>query len=94
MKMYLNFNNQWKSGVFAAVPADIHDVVEIVLPAGFNEIEMQDGSKAIEWADGQVTRASEILTEHKGTTAIPYIVDCRGSAPKNVYLKAKNCKEE
>lgn len=89
MRMFLNYGNQWKSGVYAVAPAEISDVVEIILPYGFKKIEMQDGSKAIEWPDGQVTRASEILTEHKGTTAIPYIVDCSGSAPRNVYLKAK-----
>ena len=49
---------------------------------------MQDESKAIEWPDGRITLASEIFTEHKGETAVPYIVDCSGNAPRKLYLKA------
>ena len=86
--MYLNFNNVWKSGTFATVPAEIHDEVEIVLPEGFKEVTMQDETKAIEWPNGQITLASQILTEHKGETAVPYIVDCSGNAPSNLYLRA------
>lgn len=48
---------------------------------------MKDESKAIEWPDGQITLACEIFTEHKGETAVPYIVDCSGKAPRNLYLK-------
>lgn len=48
---------------------------------------MKDESKAIEWPGGQITLASEIFTEHKGETAVPYIVDCSGKAPRNLYLK-------
>lgn len=88
MRMYLNFNNVWKSGTFATVPAEIHDEVEIVLPEGFKEVTMQDETKAIEWPNGQITLASQILTEHKGETAVPYIVDCSGNAPRNLYLRA------
>lgn len=88
MKMYLNFNGFWKSGTFAAVPAEINDEVEIVLPEGFKEVTMQDESKAIEWPNGQITLASQILTEHKGETAIPYIVDFSGNASRNLYLRA------
>lgn len=87
MRMYLNFNNVWKSGTFATVPAEIHDEVEIVLPEGFKEVTMQDETKAIEWPNGQITLASQILTEHKGETAVPYIVDCSGNAPRNLYLR-------
>ncbi len=88
MRMYLNFNNVWKSGTFATVPVEIHDEVEIVLPEGFKEVTMQDETKAIEWPNGQITLASQILTEHKGETAVPYIVDCSGNAPRNLYLRA------
>nr|DAK65166.1 MAG TPA: hypothetical protein [Caudoviricetes sp.] len=88
MKMYLNFNGIWKSGTYTAVPAEIHDEVEIMLPKGFKEVTMADETKAIEWADGQITLVSEVFTEHKGETAVPYIVDCSGNVPKNVYLRA------
>lgn len=88
MKLFLNFNGVWKSGTFAAVPGEICDEMDVILPEGFKEITMKDLTKAIEWPDGRITLACEIFTEHKGTTAIPYIVDCRGSSPKNVYLKA------
>ena len=88
MKMYLNFNGIWKSGTYAVVPAEIYDEVEIILPKGFKEVTMADETKAIEWPDGQITLASEIFTEHKGETAVPYIVDCSGNAPRNLYLKA------
>lgn len=88
MKMYLNYNGIYKSGEFAVLPAEIHDEVKIILPDGFKEIDMADGSKAIEWPDGQITLATEIYTEHLGVTAVPYIVDCSGKFPKNVYLKA------
>lgn len=88
MKMFLNYNGIWKSGTYAVVPAEIHDEVKIVLPKGFKEVTMADTSKAIEWPNGQITLACEILTEHKGETAVPYIVDCSGNSPKNVYLKA------
>lgn len=88
MKMFLNYNGIWKSGTYAAVPAEIYDEVEIVLPEGFKEVTMQDETKAIEWPDGQITLASEIFTEHKGETAVPCIVGCSGNSPKNVYLKA------
>lgn len=88
MKMFLNFNGIWKSGTYAVVPAEINDNVEIVLPEGFKEVTMANETKAIEWPDGQITLAHEILTEHKGETAVPYIVDCSGNSPKNVYLKA------
>ena len=88
MKMFLNFNDIYKSGTYATVAAEIHDEVEIVLPEGFQEVTMQDETKAIEWPDGQITLASEIFTEHKGVSAVPYIVDCSGNSPKNVYLKA------
>lgn len=85
MKMFLNYNRIWKSGTYATVPAEINDEVEIILPKGFKEVTMADESKAIEWPDGQITLASEIFTEHKGDTAVPYIVDCSGVA---LYLKA------
>lgn len=88
MKMFLNYNGIWKSGTYAVVPAEIHDEVEIVLPEGFKEVMMADETKAIEWPDGQITLAYDILTEHKGNTAVPYIVDCSGNAPRNLYLKA------
>lgn len=38
--------------------------------------------------NGKITLASEIFTEHKGETAVPYIVDCSGKAPRKLYLKA------
>ena len=88
MKMFLNYNGIWKSGTYAVVPAEIHDEVEIILPKGFKEVTMADETKAIEWPDGQITLAHESLTEHKGETAVPYIVDCIGNAPRNLYLKA------
>lgn len=89
MKMFLNYNGIWKSGTYAVVPAEIHDEVKIVLPEGFKEVTMADETKAIEWPDGQITLAHEILTEHRGETAVPYIVDCSGNAPRNLYLKAE-----
>lgn len=88
MKMFLNYNGIWKSGTYATVATKIHDEVEIILPEGFKEVTMQDESKAIKWPDGQITLACEVFTEHKGDTAVPYIVDCSGKAPKNLYLKA------
>lgn len=88
MRMFLNYNSIYKSGTYAAVPAEIYDEVEIVLPEGFKEVTMKDETKAIEWPNGQITLASEIFTEHKGDTAVPYIVDCSGNAPRNLYLKA------
>lgn len=87
MRMFLNYNSIYKSGTYAAVPAEIHDEVEIVLPEGFKEVTMKDETKAIEWPNCQITLASEIFTEHKGDTAVPYIVDCSGNAPRNLYLK-------
>lgn len=89
MKMFLNFDNIWKSGTYAVVPAEIYDEVEIILPEGFKKVTMQDETKAIKWPDGQITLASEIFTEHKGDTAVPYIVDCSGKAPRKLYLKAE-----
>lgn len=88
MKMFLNFDNIWKSGTYAVVPAEIYDEVEIILPEGFKEVTMQDETKAIEWPDGKITLAYEVFTEHKGDTAVPYIVDCSGEAPRKLYLKA------
>lgn len=78
MKMFLNYNGIWKSGTYAVVPAKIYDEVEIILPEGFKEVTMQDETKAVEWPNGKITLASEIFTEHKGDTAVPYIVDCSG----------------
>lgn len=89
MKMVLNYNGIWKSGTYAAVPAEIYDEVEIVLPEGFKEVTMRNETKAIQWPNGQITLACEILTEHRGETAVPYIVDCSGNAPRNLYLRAK-----
>lgn len=88
MKMYLNYNGIYKSGVFAVSPAEINDEAEIILPQGFGEITMADGSKAIEWPDGQITLATQIFTEHCEETAVPYIVDCSGKTPKKLYLKS------
>lgn len=88
MKMFLNFNGIWKGGTYAVVPAEIYDQVEIILPKGFQEVTMQDETKAIKWPDGQITLAYEIFTEHKGDSAVPYIVDCSGKAPQKLYLKA------
>lgn len=89
MKMFLNFNGIWKSGTYAVVPAEIYDEVEIILPEGFQEVQMQDETKAIKWPNGQITLAYEVFTEHKGDAAVPYIVDCSGKAPKKLYLKAE-----
>lgn len=88
MKMYLNFNGVYKSGVYGVMPAEIYDEVELILPDGFSEVEMANG-KGIEWPDGQISLDTEVCTEHRGATAIPYIVDCSGSAPRNIYLRAK-----
>lgn len=88
MKMFLNFDNIWKSGTYAVVPAEIYDEVEIILPEGFQEVTMQDKSKAIKWPNDQITLACEVFTEHKGETAVPYIVDCSCKAPQKLYLKA------
>lgn len=88
MKMFLNYNGIWKSGTYAVVPAEIYDEVEIILPEGFKEVTMQDETKAVEWPNGKITLASEIFTEHKGETAVPYIVYCSGKAARNLYLKA------
>ena len=87
MKMFLNYNCVWKSGTYAAVPATIYDEVEVILPEGFKEVTMQDETKAVKWPDGQITLASEICTEHKGETAVPYIVDCSGEAPRKLHLQ-------
>ena len=86
--MYLNFNGVYKSGVYGVMPAEIYDEVELILPDGFSEVEMANG-KGIEWPDGQISLDTEVCTEHRGATAIPYIVDCSGSAPRNIYLRAK-----
>lgn len=88
MKMFLNYNGIYKAGDYAVVPAEIHDAVEIILPEGFKEVTMADDSKAIEWPNGQITLATEVYTEHRGDTAVPYIVDCSGNAPRKLYLKA------
>lgn len=88
MKMFLNYSGVWKSGTYAVVPAEIYDEVEIILPEWFKEVTMQDETKAVEWPNGKITLASEIFTEHKGETAVPYIVDCSGKAPRKLYLKA------
>lgn len=89
MKMYLNYNNIYKSGIYGVMPAEIYDEVELILPDGFSEVEMANGSKGIEWPDGQISLDTEVCTEHRGATAIPYIVDCSGSNPRNLYLKAE-----
>ena len=87
MKMFVNYNRIHKAGELSISPAEIHDVVEIVLPNGFREVEMVDGSTAIEWPDGQITLATQIFGEYTNGVLIPYIVDCSGKAPKKLYLK-------
>lgn len=87
MKMFVNYNRIHKAGELAVSPAEIHDVVEIVLPNGFREVKMADDSTAIEWPDGQITLATQIFAEYNHGVLIPYIVDCSGKAPKKLYLK-------
>lgn len=88
MKFYLNYGNQWKSGVFGHMPEEINDEVEIILPDGFKVIKNVYDEPMIEHPDGQLTLQSEILTEHVGATAVPYIMDCAKPYPKKIYLKA------
>ena len=89
MKFYLNYGNQWKSGVYGWMPEEIYDEVEITLPEGFKLVPNVHDELMIEHPDGQLTLLTEIFTEHKGTTAVPYIVDCKGPEPKKIYLKAE-----
>ena len=89
MKMFVNYNRIHKAGELSISPAEIHDLVEIVLPNGFHEVEMADGSAAIEWPDGQIALQTEIFAEYNHGVLIPYIVDCSGKAPKKLYLKIK-----
>lgn len=87
MLLYVNYNKIHKAGELAVSPAEIYDVVEIVLPNGFREVKMADDSTAIEWPDGQITLATQIFGEYTNGVLIPYIVDCSGRAPKKLYLK-------
>ena len=87
MELYVNYNRIHKAGELAVSPAEIYDVVEIVLPNGFREVKMADDSTAIEWPDGQITLATQIFGEYTNGVLIPYIVDCSGKAPKKLYLK-------
>lgn len=89
MKMYLNYNNIYKAGTYATFPDEIHDEVDIILPEGCREVKMCDDTAAIEWPDGHITLSTEVFTEHRGDTAVPYVVDCSGQFPKKIYLKAK-----
>lgn len=92
MKFYLNYDNtNYKSGVYGAMPTAISDEVQIILPDGYKEVTLKDNSIGIEQPTGEITLPSEILTEHRGTTAIAYIMDCSQNTPKKVYLKVVKC---
>lgn len=71
MKMFLNYSGVWKSGTYAVVPAEIYDEVEIILPEGFREVTMQDETKAIEWPNGRITLAYEVLPSIKVKQPFP-----------------------
>lgn len=85
IKMYLNFNNQWKAGTYGVRPAEISDEVKIQLPEGAKIVFNACDEEVIELATGQIVLMTDIKTAHKGTTAVPYIVD--GYNEQNIYLK-------
>lgn len=61
--------------------------VEVELPHGAKVIELISGAPAIELANGEI--CDKIFTRHVKDSATPYIVDCSGNAPRNVYLKVQ-----
>lgn len=67
------------------VQAISSDEITVILPEGAKEVEFIAG-RGIELANGEV--CDKILTQHyPNGNAIPYIVDCSGDYPKNVFLK-------
>ena len=85
MKIYYYYRSTGNKYSFNRASEEIMDEVEIVLPAEAKEITTEDGSRAIELADGQI--CADLLTAAHDGVFQPYIVDCSGSEPHRVYLK-------
>lgn len=72
---------------FGLEPADLYDEVEIELPDGVKEVELQCGSRALETAAGELHR--EIYTQHNKDGSIrPYLVVGKYQL-KKLYLDKK-----
>lgn len=90
MKIYKNYYTIGYTERFAfgedRLNAIYSDEIMVELPEGVKEIELISGGKAIELSNGEI--CDQVLTQryHNGN-AIPYVVDCSGNYPKNVYLK-------
>lgn len=85
MRAYLTYKSTGNVFGWYELNEEKQDEVDIVLPAGASEVETAAGGRAIELEDGQI--CSDLLTAHHDGTCQPYIVDCSGSAPRNIYLK-------
>ncbi len=88
IQAYLNWTGLGPQPNFAPMPADINDEVTIFLPVGAKVITTKSEEKGIELANGYLLPVTEICTAHRKDGSVqPYIVDCSGSGPKNIYLK-------
>lgn len=90
MKIYKNYYTMGYTERFAfgedKLNAVASDEIMVELPEGAKEIELVSGSKAIELSTGEI--CDQVLTQrYQNGNAIPYVVDCSGNYPKNVYLK-------
>ena len=87
IKMYLNFNDQWKAGTYGVRPAEIYDEVSVLLPEGAKIVLNACDEEVIELASGEIILVTDIKTAHKSGSAVPYIVSSDGYESKNIYLK-------
>ena len=85
MRAYLTYKSTGNVFGLDELKEEKQDEVDIVLPAGASEVETAVGGRAIELEDGQF--CPDILTAHHDGICQPYIVDCSGSTPRNIYLK-------
>ncbi len=85
MRAYLTYKSTGNVFGWYELNEEKQDEVDLVLPDGASEVETAAGGRAIELADGQI--CPDILTVHHDGICQPYIVDCSGSTPRNIYLK-------
>ena len=87
MRAYLTYKSTGNVFGLYELNEEKQDEVDLVLPAGASEVETAVGGRSIELADGQF--CPDILTAHHDGICQPYIVDCSGSTPRNIYLKVR-----
>ena len=85
MRAYLTYKSTGNVFGWYELNEEKQDEVDLVLPDGASEVETAVGGRAIELADGQF--CPDILTVNHDGICQPYIVDCSGSTPRNIYLK-------